>query len=153
MKEDFDIVLKASVKEQWDEIQRAMSHFTYFDGWDEVAVRECCIYSKIKPYIRDQTVLGDGVGVPSSSYFVLKGQCKVIEHLLVQVRYNCKGKKIYSIYYPDTKSVESEEVFLDEQKESVMSLPRYSNDFLLELFSANAKFQKGLQNVIVLSNI
>lgn len=125
-KADFDIVLKASVKEQWDEIQRAMSRFTYFDGWDEVAVRECCIYSKIKPFIRDQTILGDGVGVPSSTYFVLKGQCRVIEHLLVTVSYNEFGRKQYEIYNPEVPKQEEEEddvTILDEKKQSVTSLP------------------------------
>lgn len=126
-KADFDIVLKASVKQQWDEIQRAMSRFAYFDGWDEVAVRECCIYSKIKPYIRDQTIVGDGVGIQSSAYFVLKGECRVIEHLLVTVKYDNSGKKRYQVYQPETivhAASESDSLtILDEKKQSVASLP------------------------------
>ncbi|GJQ70932.1 hypothetical protein Trydic_g849 [Trypoxylus dichotomus] len=127
-KADFDIVLKASVKQQWDEIQKAMSRFEYFDGWNEVAVRECCIYSKIKPYVRDQTIVGDGQGVTSSAYFILKGQCRIIEHLLVSVSYNGTQKEHYKIYNPDTTEVnESEDsrpslVILDERKSSCTSL-------------------------------
>ncbi|KAI4471222.1 hypothetical protein MML48_1g07607 [Holotrichia oblita] len=123
-KADFDIVLKASVKQQWNEIQKAMSRFEYFDGWDEVAVRECCIYSKIKPYIRDQAIIGDGQGVASSVYFVLKGQCKVIEHLLVTTSYDGRGRKHYAIYEPEnsTQIEEEEETILDEMKQSAASL-------------------------------
>lgn len=128
-KKDFDIVLKESVKEQWDEIQTAMRRFNYFDGWDDVAVRECCIYSKIKPYIRDQTILGDGSGTTTSTYFVLKGKCRLIEHLLVSVTRNRDGQKQYKLYSPE-RLMDDEEFeedilqnILDETKQSVTSLP------------------------------
>ncbi|KAI4471223.1 hypothetical protein MML48_1g07606 [Holotrichia oblita] len=132
-KADFDIVLKASVKKQWQEIQTAMSKFEYFNGWDEVAVRECCIYSKIKPYIRDQAIVGDGQGVASSVYFILKGQCKIIEHLLVTSSCDNNGRKRYAMYEPESAThIEEEEeskTLLDEMKHSVASLlsePRVS---------------------------
>lgn len=115
------------MKEQWDEIQKAMSRFSYFQGWDEVAVRECCIYSKIKPFVRDQTILGDGAGIPSSTYFILKGQCKLIEHVLVRTSRDSTGKKKYHRYHHPVIEVEveeEEEVILDEKKKSVTSLPR-----------------------------
>ncbi|KAI4463452.1 hypothetical protein MML48_4g00021914 [Holotrichia oblita] len=129
-KADFDIVLKDSVKEQWGEIQRAMVRFSYFDGWDAVSVRECCIYSKIKPFVRDQTILGDGTGTPSSIYFILKGQCKLIEHLLLSVSYDKNGRKRYKLYdtdyVPEHHSEEESAVtFLDEAKQSLTSLRTY----------------------------
>ncbi|GJQ81454.1 hypothetical protein Trydic_g14611 [Trypoxylus dichotomus] len=101
-KADFDIVLKETVKEQWDEIQKAMVQFSYFDGWDDVAVRECCIYSKIKPFIRDQTIL---------------------------VSYDKNGKKRYKIYeteqVQDDQKEEEKVMFLDEAKQSLTSLDAY----------------------------
>lgn len=96
-KEDFDIVLKASVMEQWDAIINAMSNFTYFNDWDEVARRECCILAKMREFAPGETILGDGFGFPNSAYFVIKGKCKVIEHLMVKVSYK-NGKKRYSLY-------------------------------------------------------
>ncbi|KAK9694824.1 Cyclic nucleotide-binding domain [Popillia japonica] len=107
-KADFDIVLKASVKQQWHEIQTAMSKFEYFNGWDEVAVREC-----------------DGQGIPSSVYFILKGRCKIIEHLLVKSRYNGQGRKLYKMYEPGRENMGEEEeskTLLDEMKHSLASL-------------------------------
>lgn len=118
------------MKEQWDEIQRAMLRFRYFDKWDAVSVRECCIYSKIKPYVRDQTILGDGVGISSSIYFVLKGQCKLIEHLLLSVSYDRCGRKQYKLYdsaptLEEGSEEESIATVLDEAKQSLTSLRTY----------------------------
>ncbi|CAG2065558.1 unnamed protein product, partial [Timema podura] len=50
MKEDFANVLQVSLQHHWDDCKRAMQQFPYFNGWDEVAVRECCILSKLKSY-------------------------------------------------------------------------------------------------------
>ena len=128
------MVLKASVKQQWAEIQAAMKRFTYFKDWDEVVIRECCIYSKIKSYERDQTILGDDAGIPTSTYFILKGKCRVIEHLLVEAHFDARGRKQYKLYQP-RKNAEGEELearvsrqgggaVLDEKKESVLSMTR-----------------------------
>lgn len=121
------------MKEQWEEIHKAMTRFNYFDGWDDVAVRECCIYSKIKPYIRDQTILGDGEGVPSTTYFILKGQCKLIEHLLLSVSYDKSGRKGYKIYDIEDDVQEEREddniTLLDETKQSLTSLHTYKYYF------------------------
>ncbi|KAI4471221.1 hypothetical protein MML48_1g07608 [Holotrichia oblita] len=121
-KADFDIVLKDSVKQQWLEIQKAMSRFEYFDNLSESAVREYCIYSKIKPYLRDQAIIGDGQGIPSSTYFILKGKCRIIEHLLVTTSYTQSGRKKYSLYEPEVVEKDESTIILDEKKESCTSL-------------------------------
>ncbi|KAK9694810.1 Cyclic nucleotide-binding domain [Popillia japonica] len=121
-KADFDIVLKASVKQQWLEIQKAMSKFEYFDNLSETAVREYCIYSKIKPYFRDQSIIGDGQGVSSAAYFILKGKCRIIEHLLVSKTYNKNGRKIYTLYEPEVIQKDESTIILDEKKQSCVSL-------------------------------
>ncbi|KAK4887833.1 hypothetical protein RN001_004104 [Aquatica leii] len=99
-KGDFDVVLKATVQEQWNEICRAMNMFSYFRSWDEISIRECCILSKIQDFHMDETILGDGVGFTNHVYFIIKGTCRIIHHLMV-VPYVHAGKKLYRLYEPN----------------------------------------------------
>ncbi|XP_028039168.1 uncharacterized protein LOC114249711 [Bombyx mandarina] len=108
MKEDFKNVLQASVQKQWDEVKRAMSAFTYFDGLDEVARREGCIVAKMKSYEQNETLLGDGVGVANFVYFVLSGRCQMIESIQVVVTTRL-GRDFYSLYDPYIPPDESEQ--------------------------------------------
>lgn len=96
-KNDFDVVLKASVQKQWEKIMSAMSHFTYFDEWDEVATRECCILARLRQYSPEETILGDGLGLPNYAYFVVSGKCRVVEHLYVNTKV-INGEKCYSLF-------------------------------------------------------
>lgn len=98
-KSDFDVVLKDSLQKQWDEIQYQMSRFSYFDGWNDISVREFCINAKMKAYSADQTILGDGVGMQGSVYFVLKGKVRIVENLTVTTRL-VNGIKKYKLYKP-----------------------------------------------------
>lgn len=95
-KEDFELVLKETVMGAWDKILAAMKRFRYFDKWDEVAQREFCIRSKLKKFKINQTILGDGTGYKNYTYFVLKGQCVVIEHLFMKVSMK-GGRKVYQL--------------------------------------------------------
>lgn len=63
-----------------------MSRFTYFDEWDEVSCRECCILARMRQYKPDETILGDGLGLSTHAYFITKGKCRVVEHLLLNVK-------------------------------------------------------------------
>ncbi|CAH2062838.1 unnamed protein product, partial [Iphiclides podalirius] len=108
MKDDFKNVLQASIQKQWDEVRRAMSAFTYFDGLDEVARREGCIVAKMKSYETNETVLGDGVGVPNFVYFVLSGRCQMIESIQVTVTSRL-GRNYYTLYDPYVPREESEQ--------------------------------------------
>ncbi|XP_034825335.1 uncharacterized protein [Maniola hyperantus] len=110
MKEDFKNVLQASIQKQWDEVRRAMSAFTYFDALDEVALREGCIVAKMKMYGVNETLLGDGTGVPNFVYFILSGRCQMIESLQVIVTTRL-GKKYYALHDPYLPKVESEQDF------------------------------------------
>ncbi|XP_063530502.1 uncharacterized protein LOC134741593 [Cydia strobilella] len=107
MKEDFKNVLQESLQKQWDEVRRAMSAFTYFDSLDEVARREGCIVAKMKSYARNETLLGDGIGVANFVYFVLSGRCQMIESLQVIVTKNL-GRSHYTLYDPYIPEEESE---------------------------------------------
>lgn len=84
-KEDFDSVLRSSVMAEWDEIRRCMSMFTYFNGWDEITLRDCCILSKVKYYGVDDIILGEDVGDKKYVYFVIEGQCQLVEYLDLEV--------------------------------------------------------------------
>ncbi|XP_045763675.1 uncharacterized protein LOC123866265 [Maniola jurtina] len=108
MKEDLKNVLQASVQKQWDEVRRAMSAFTYFEGLDEVARREGCTVAKMKSYETNETLLGDGVGVPNFVYFTLSGRCQMIESLQVIVTTRF-GKKSFTLYDPYVLKEESDQ--------------------------------------------
>jgi hypothetical protein len=46
-----------------------MKMFPYFDIWDDAAVRECCVLSKIKRYEPDQIILGNNtMTIPHATY-------------------------------------------------------------------------------------
>ncbi|XP_041972647.1 uncharacterized protein LOC121728546 [Aricia agestis] len=110
MKDDFKNVLQASVQKQWDEVQSAMAAFTYFDSLDEVARREGCIVAKMKSYDANETILGDGVGVPNFVYFVLSGRCQMIESLQMFVEKHLT-KTFYTLHDPYVPVDESDQDF------------------------------------------
>ncbi|GBP03792.1 Rap guanine nucleotide exchange factor 4 [Eumeta japonica] len=83
LKEDFNNILFTSVQQQWDEVYSAMSFFTYFKDLDAIARREGCIVAKMLSYKTDDTLLGDGCGVPNMVYFMLSGHCQMIESIQV----------------------------------------------------------------------
>lgn len=114
-KRDFNDILQETIKQQWEAVENAMNNFEYFRDWDDIAIRECCILAKLKAYATDQTILGDGVGLNSYVYFILKGRCRVIEHLFVSV-YLKNGKRIYELYDPNRNvSTVSSEHFISSQ--------------------------------------
>ncbi|XP_075972477.1 uncharacterized protein LOC142974199 [Anticarsia gemmatalis] len=108
IKEDFKNVLQVSIQHSWDEVRCAMSVFSYFDGMDEVARREGCIVAKMKSFGENETILGDGVGVPNFVYFVLTGRCQMIESLQVSSTTRL-GRTTYTLYDPYVSSETSEE--------------------------------------------
>lgn len=57
-KDDFERVLKASMQKQWDDISSALKQFPYFEDWNEVATRECCMLSDTMSYNTHDIILG-----------------------------------------------------------------------------------------------
>lgn len=57
-KDDFERVLKASMQKQWDDISSALKQFPYFEDWNEVAIRECCMLSDTMSYNTHDIILG-----------------------------------------------------------------------------------------------
>ncbi|KAH9632762.1 hypothetical protein HF086_012097 [Spodoptera exigua] len=141
MKEDFKNVLQASVQKQWDEVRRAMSAFTYFDALDEVARREGCIVAKMKSYNTNDIILGDGCGIPNFVYFILSGQCQMIETVQVTVTHRL-GHTYYTLYDPFVPKEESEQdidvKYFNAYKEKVKEMQQLSQE-LPEVMRASSK--------------
>ncbi|XP_054269776.1 uncharacterized protein LOC128991075 [Macrosteles quadrilineatus] len=96
-KDDFDRVLKASMQKQWDDISTAMKQFPYFENWDDVATRECCMLSDTFSCNPHDIVLGKGMGKHGSAHFVLSGTCSMVQRLMVS-----KDGEKYKLHPPDT---------------------------------------------------
>ncbi|KAK0098159.1 hypothetical protein PV326_010736 [Microctonus aethiopoides] len=96
----FDRLLKFNLLENWNILQDALVTFNYFDTWDETTVRECCIISKIKDYQPNEIILGDGKGMVNYVYFLLSGNCRLIEHMLILEEKRC-GEMKYKLYNPN----------------------------------------------------
>lgn len=77
---------------------QAMSRFTYFDDYDDVSKRECCILSKMKYFEKDATIIGDNKGMVHYIHFILKGQAAVIEHLMLARSFGKYGTTQYKMY-------------------------------------------------------
>ncbi|XP_043469974.1 uncharacterized protein LOC122503478 [Leptopilina heterotoma] len=99
-RKDFNEILKFSLMEEWDIFQDALNNFNYFKGWDEKLMRECCILSKVKNYKPNEIIIGDGKGMVNYVHFVLAGECKLIEHMILKEK-KFKRETQYSLYNPE----------------------------------------------------
>ncbi|XP_069678762.1 uncharacterized protein [Periplaneta americana] len=76
-----DSALQKSLQEHHDRCLEAMKIFPYFSALDNDQLKECCNLSKLEKYGPQETILGDGRGKINFVYFILNGQCRVIEHM------------------------------------------------------------------------
>ncbi|XP_033203949.2 uncharacterized protein LOC117164761 [Bombus vancouverensis nearcticus] len=104
---EFDDVLRSSLKKEWDILQDALIHFNYFKCWDEETIRECCILSKLKDFQPDEVLLGDGKGMVNHVHFLLEGECRLIEHMIVRKTYSVYGTE-YELYDPEKDNAKKE---------------------------------------------
>lgn len=81
-KAPFDVILKDTLQAVWDEILSAISKFEYFAQWNAVDQRECCIYSKMRHFAKDQLIFNWNNPDPMT-YLIVKGRCKLIEEVPV----------------------------------------------------------------------
>ncbi|XP_026482399.1 uncharacterized protein LOC113389594 [Ctenocephalides felis] len=112
-KKDFDSILNEMLATKWDQIQRAISCFTYFKDLDEVSLRECCILAKIRSYEPMKTIYGDGKGTKHVVYFLLSGTCRLIERLQVEVTKVGK-KEFYKRYEPTEEEIKHAQEMQEE---------------------------------------
>ncbi|KAG5343547.1 CNBD2 protein, partial [Acromyrmex charruanus] len=105
--DDFNNILRSSLTKKWDVLKDALVHFNYFKLWDEETIRECCILSKLKDFKPNEILLGDGKGMVNYVHFILKGKCRLIEHMLVHERSSYHGMQyeLYETYDPQLRRV------------------------------------------------
>lgn len=164
MKEDFNNVLKATIKARWDDIRDAMMKFSYFDDWGDVAIRECCILSKIKSFEPNTIILGDGVDQGSQDlvYFVIEGACVMIEHLFIKE--TVRGGRTYYQQYkfpiPENKhSLENQTrisySIISDATSNTGSLCKSSQEFhsAHSLQDPIGKWQRGKHEKSILINV
>lgn len=96
---DFDSILKKTVQAEWDAVKAAMSKFEYFDGWDEVAIRECCILSTMVTFVKDDIIFDEHRMRTPFVYFILSGECCLIEDLFILREFDYKGDEIYKLFH------------------------------------------------------
>ncbi|CAH1956244.1 unnamed protein product [Acanthoscelides obtectus] len=154
-KEDFDRVLKATVLKSWEAISKTMNNLSYFKNWDNLTKRECAIIARTKSYATAETVLGDDIGLPKWVYFITKGSCHIIEHLMLKV-YEWRGLKTYSLILYDEDFDEDEDDRTVSQifdkyniggKETLADKKhvgkKKSDELMLSLEKGESKHQKG----------
>ncbi|XP_017787254.1 PREDICTED: uncharacterized protein LOC108569968 [Nicrophorus vespilloides] len=96
--EDFNEVLRETLQTQWNYIIGHLDSFTYFEDWDYPTKQNCCVISKLKKFAKNETIIGDGVGMPQYVHLLLKGQCRLIEHLLLDTTKTHNGKITYKLH-------------------------------------------------------
>nr|CAI5831580.1 unnamed protein product [Callosobruchus analis] len=107
-KEDFDRVLKATVLKSWEAISKIMNKLSYFKNWDNLTKRECAIIARTRSFEAGETLLGDDIGLRKWVYFITKGSCHIIEHLMLKV-YEWRGLKTYSVVTYDDDDFEEDD--------------------------------------------
>nr|CAH7744773.1 unnamed protein product [Callosobruchus chinensis] len=107
-KEDFDRVLKATVLKSWEAISKTMNKLSYFKNWDNLTKRECAIIARTKSFAAGETILGDDKGLRKWVYFITRGSCHIIEHLMLKV-YEWRGLKTYSLLTYDDDDFEEDD--------------------------------------------
>ncbi|KAI4497774.1 hypothetical protein M0802_007100 [Mischocyttarus mexicanus] len=114
--DDFNEKLKDYLMDQWNILQDALVHFNYFKTWNEETVRECCILSKLKYFQANEVLLGDGKGMVNYVHFLLEGECRLIEHILVKEKPTSHGMQyelINSEIVSSTSELKSNEKNID----------------------------------------
>ncbi|XP_049864907.1 uncharacterized protein LOC126366048 isoform X2 [Pectinophora gossypiella] len=91
-------------------LYRIIGGLKCFKRYPNVASREGCIVAKLKSFVIDETLLGDGCGIPNYVYFILSGRVQMIESLQVIVTSRL-GHKYYTLYDPWVPKEESEQDF------------------------------------------
>ncbi|XP_026672913.1 uncharacterized protein LOC113464833, partial [Ceratina calcarata] len=113
---DFDDILRRHLKREWNVLQDALVNFNYFKSWSVELIRECCILSRIKEYQPDEVLLGDGKGMVNYVHFLLEGECRLIEHMVVREERTVYGVH-YELYDPGKPSAHKESLALSKASE------------------------------------
>ncbi|XP_053681627.1 cyclic nucleotide-binding domain-containing protein 2-like [Sabethes cyaneus] len=84
-RDDFVRLLEPTLRLQWSQMQEAIQRFQYFDHWNEDQIRECCILAKVSHFKPQQQIaVAETGGQFEYAYFVLSGQCMILQCLKVK---------------------------------------------------------------------
>lgn len=82
---DFQEILYEACDLRWSQIQLALNRFSYFDNWSMSQRQDCCTLSKIQQYEPLQTIYAEDTGNLNPVYFVLSGNCTILQCLRMNV--------------------------------------------------------------------
>ncbi|XP_070509908.1 uncharacterized protein [Chironomus tepperi] len=88
-KEDFDKILRPTLEAKHENITKALGRFEYFNNYTTEKIRECCVISKIAQY-DPQDIIFSQNDISNFSYFVLSGQCMILQCLKLREKPNGK---------------------------------------------------------------
>ncbi|XP_058811524.1 cAMP-dependent protein kinase type I-alpha regulatory subunit-like [Topomyia yanbarensis] len=89
LQDDFERLLEPTLRLQWNQMMEALRRFQYFDHWSEDQIRECCILAKVNDFNSQQQIAVCGTGGNFEyAYFVLSGQCMILQCLKVKKKMN-----------------------------------------------------------------
>lgn len=74
----------------------SMNRFNYFDLWDNVTKREFCVIARVITYHENEVICGGKKGV-DFVYFILSGQCQIIERIPIITKV-VAGKIKYKVF-------------------------------------------------------
>ncbi|CAD1472917.1 unnamed protein product [Heterotrigona itama] len=155
-RQDFNDILRSPLKKEWDVLQDALVHFNYFKSWDDVTIRECCILSKLKDFQPDEVhlhtcnynsshktkkqknvndkanvlkvMLGDGKGLVNYVHFLLEGECRLIEHMIVRETHSALGTR-YELYDPEKSNGKKEDRSSSESVETAAKMDEFEYQY------------------------
>lgn len=77
-----------------EETKRNLLQFSYFQNWDSKTIEELCKITKKKSFLPNQIVISENIGWKTFVYFIIEGNCCVIEELTLQVIKKTKNNKV-----------------------------------------------------------
>ncbi|CRK89954.1 CLUMA_CG003682, isoform A [Clunio marinus] len=128
-KEDFDAILKETMESKDENIKSAIRRFNYFKNFSEETITTCCVISRIEQFNPQQIIYSQN-DIMNFAYFVLSGQCMILQ--LLKIQKNSKGK---SELYASKKKPNS----LDVVKQ--MATKHYGAASMIEPELTNIKYQ------------
>ncbi|XP_044745465.1 uncharacterized protein LOC123307284 [Coccinella septempunctata] len=100
-KDAFNAIIRRTVMHHYNIITNYVKKLPYFQSFDQKELIEACLVAKVKEYEHDELVLGDDVGYPHYAYFVIRGNVRIIHHLMFTVQWDKVLKRNrYKLYDP-----------------------------------------------------
>ncbi|KAG4079286.1 hypothetical protein HA402_007978 [Bradysia odoriphaga] len=92
--EDLTDELRKSLNIQCEQIRTSLNRFDYYFGhFTDQQILECCTFSKIREYGVDAIVYDDDEEKQTTSFFLLSGQCYMLQYLKIKSKTTADNKK------------------------------------------------------------